>query len=377
VNTIESLGNVQLVQEIIAAIEQCEGSSISFHDYMNMCLYHQPFGYYMKSESKIGREGDFYTSASIGPFMGQMLAVRFAQYFSENNGLILPLITEWGSGTGRLASHILDELQSTYPNIYNVVTYELIDVSPYHQERQRERLQDHIQKVRFVDPDSWWTKKAPYHGIIFSNELLDAFPIHLVKKINGRYQEVYVGWEQTTANFYELYRPISPQGDIAAYLEQFQISGSEGHTVEINLAAQRWIRSVGAKLRSGMLITIDYGDDAKELYASHRHNGTLMCYHQHLAHSDPYIHVGDQDITSHVNFSACIHSGEQSGLTRYSFHTQRKFLIEQGILFKLQDHAWTDPFHPVVKRNRAIRQLLLGDSMSELFKILIQYKKGD
>jgi SAM-dependent MidA family methyltransferase len=375
VSTLELLGDRRLVGQIIATIERAEHRSISFHDYMNMCLYQAGSGYYMKSESKIGKDGDFYTSSSIGPFMGQLLAARFAQYILENKGRQLPTITEWGSGAGKLALQILDELQNTYPEIYNHITYDLIEVSPYHQELQRELLHVHTHKVRFIDAQSWWKMPPLHDAIIFSNELLDAFPIHLVKKFNGHYQEVHVSYDQTTGQFIEDLRPIPEGEELAAYLEQYQITGAEGHTVEINLAADSWIRRIESKLLSGMLVTIDYGDEASELYAGHRHNGTLMCYHQHLAHHNPYIHIGNQDITSHVNFSSCIRVGYESGFTSHTYQTQRQFLIDQGILSKLQDHAWTDPFHPVVKSNRAIRQLLIGDSMGELFKVLIQHKK--
>lgn len=375
--TLELLGDMRLVEQILSSIEQAKDRSITFHDYMNMCLYQYGSGYYMKSQSKIGKEGDFYTSSSIGPFMGQMLAARFAQYKSEHRGRQLTTITEWGSGTGKLALQILDELQHTNPEIYNHITYELIEVSPYHQELQRELLHAHIDKVRFIDAQTWWEMPPLDDAIIFSNELLDAFPIHLVKKSKGRYHEVYVSYDQISGQFIEELQPISQEGELATYLEKFQINGAEGHIIEINLAAETWIRKMGSKLQSGMLITIDYGDEASELYAAHRHTGTLMCYYQHLAHHNPYIHIGNQDITSHINFSSCVQAGDDSGFTSYTYQTQRQFLIDQGILSKLQDHAYTDPFHPVVKSNRAIRQLLIGDTMSELFKVLIQHKKGN
>jgi len=375
VSTLELLGNRRLVEEIIAYIEQAEHQSIPFRDYMNMCLYQEETGYYMNAESKIGKGGDFYTSSSIGSLMGQMLAARFAQYVRENRGIQPPTITEWGSGTGKLALQILDELYDVYPDVYNQITYYLIDASPYHQELQHELLHTHVHRVRFVDAKSWWEMPPLHNAIIFSNELLDAFPIHLLRKFNGQYHEVNVSYDPKVSQFIEELHAIPEGGELAIYLEQYQINGAVGHTLEINLAADSWIRRIGAKLHSGMLVTIDYGDDSSELYADHRHQGTLMCYYQHLAHHNPYIHIGEQDITSHINFSSCIQAGKESGFTSYSYQTQRQFLIDQGILTKLQDHSSTDPFHPIVKSNRAIRQLLIGDTMGELFKVLIQHRR--
>lgn len=376
-SAFELLGESRLVEQIIASIEQDQHRSISFYDYMNMCLYQDGIGYYMKPESKIGKEGDFYTSSSIGPFLGQMLAARFAQYMSENNGRMLRSITEWGSGTGKLALQILNELQNVYPEVYNHITYDMVEVSPYHQALQRELLDVHIHKVRFIGEESWWQMPPLQDAIIFSNELLDAFPIHLLKKDNGHYQEVYVAYEHSTGQFIEVLRPIPQEHELYSYLERFQINGSEGHIVEVNLASDSWIRRIAAKLLSGMLVTIDYGDVAAELYGAHRHKGTLMCYHQHIAHENPYIHIGNQDITAHINFTSSMQVGAECGLTTTTYQTQRDFLIEQGILSKLQNHTSTDPFHPTAKSNRAIRQLLLGDTMSELFKVLVQLRKGD
>jgi SAM-dependent MidA family methyltransferase len=374
-NMSELLGNPLLIEQIIATIERSTSKSISFRDYMNMCLYQDGLGYYMMTDSKIGKDGDFYTSSSIGPFMGQMLASQFAKYMTKLGASKPCTIAEWGSGTGKLALQILDELQLNYPDLYRIVSYEVIEVSPYHQQLQRDLLHTHMDKIRFIEADTWWNDPPLQHAIVFSNELLDAFPIHLVEKKNGQYHEVHVAYNQSSSLFVEVLQPIREDGELAAYITQYQINGAEGHRTEINIAADSWLRKVAPKLDSGMLITIDYGDVASELYAEHRHQGSLMCYHQHLAHDNPYVHIGQQDITSHINFSSCIHVGLESGFTSHSYQTQRQFLIDQGILGKLQNHESNDPFHPVVKHNRAIRQLLLGDTMSELFKVLIQHKE--
>jgi SAM-dependent MidA family methyltransferase len=375
-NTSELLGNPSLIERIIAQIERSTSKTITFHEYMNMCLYEDGLGYYMVSDSKIGKDGDFYTSSSIGPFMGQMLASQFATYMTEHATCGPYTIAEWGSGTGKLALQILDELQLMHPDLYEIVIYQIIEVSPYHQQLQRDLLHKHMEKIRFVDAHTWWNNPPLQHGIVFSNELLDAFPVHLVEKSNGQYHEVHVAYNRTSDQFVGVLQPIREDGELAAYMTQYRINGAEGHRTEINLAADSWLRKMASKLESGMLITIDYGDVASEIYAEHRHQGTLMCYHQHLAHDNPYVHIGQQDITSHINFSSCIHTGLESGFTSHSYQTQRQFLIDQGILGKLQNHESNDPFHPVVKHNRAIRQLLLGDTMSELFKVLIQYKEA-
>lgn len=124
------------------------------------------------------------------------------------------------------------------------------------------------------------------------------------------------------------------------------------------------------------LITIDYGDVREELYAPHRMNGTFLCYRKHQAYDLPLLYPGEQDMTSHVNFSTLIDAGRECGLNQFQLMTQKQFLVENGLLNRLQPHDAADPFSPAAKRNRAIRQLLISDQMSELFKVLIQ-KKGE
>jgi SAM-dependent MidA family methyltransferase len=127
-------------------------------------------------------------------------------------------------------------------------------------------------------------------------------------------------------------------------------------------------------IRRGMLILIDYGDENSELTAPHRMDGTLLCYAKHRAHNDPYRDAGEQDLTAHVNFSLVRKAAEAAGWREIWYGTQKHFLIESGIMERLSEHQLTDPFHPIVRRNRTIRQLLLSDGMSELFKVQLFLK---
>jgi SAM-dependent MidA family methyltransferase len=142
----------------------------------------------------------------------------------------------------------------------------------------------------------------------------------------------------------------------------------------LNLDAADWVEKLASRLKQAILVFIDYGDETEELIAPHRMDGTLLCYYKHRVHNDPYLLPGEQDITSHVNFSHIRRVAIQTGCRELSYGTQKKFLVESGILEKLSAHSLTDPFHPTVRRNRAIRQLLLSDGMSELFKVQIFIK---
>ena len=116
---------------------------------------------------------------------------------------------------------------------------------------------------------------------------------------------------------------------------------------------------------------MDYGHEAQELTAAHRMRGTLLCYKDHMAHDRPFMAPGEQDITAHVNFTACRLAAEQAGWQMIYYDTQKQFLIDQGVLQDLSSHDGLNPFSEAAKRNRSIRQLLLSDNMSETFKVMV------
>ena len=363
-------GNRYLIQHIQEKIRNSPGQSISFYEYMNCCLYHEPFGYYQNDRVKIGRDGDFYTSSHVGTLMGEMLSKSFAAVFRTRPADAPLAIVEWGAGTGRLAGHLLTRLMNEAPDCYERLTYTLIDASAYHRARQSETLAGHADRLRFMD-EAEWLAEAPVPGtIVLANELLDAFPVYRLVCREGRWYEVRVGWDEHDRRFAEKLVHLEPDDELRAEALRQGIMLREGQYAELNVDAPRWIRRIGANLPQGMIVVIDYGAAAEELYAAHRMRGTLLCYRRHQAHDNPYIHIGEQDMTAHVNFTACRQAGKEAGFGEITLQTQREFLVQAGILDELREHASTDPFSPVSKRNRAIRQLLLSDSMSELFKVL-------
>ncbi|TBL78131.1 class I SAM-dependent methyltransferase [Paenibacillus thalictri] len=361
----------QALREVIQAeIRLQPDQVISFKRYMELCLYHPKFGYYTSSRPKVGKTGDFYTSSSIGGVMGEMLAAYLAAQTSGNDTVTL---VEWGGGTGALAGQLLDQLRDEFPSLYDRLKYISVETSAYHRELQRETLASHAAVTSFVLPEQW-LQEGPYQGnVILSNELLDVFPVDRLVYLQGNWHHVHVGWNETEESF-ENRLLLLEDPVLAGYIKQEGITPLEGQWIEINLGAMEWIGQVADCLADGQIISIDYGDTNHELYASHRMNGTFLCYRGHQAYDDPYAYPGEQDMTAHVNFSACMRKGEEHGFFS-SLRTQKQFLLECGILNKLQNVAGGDPFHPAARKNRAIRQLLLSDQMSELFKVLVQTKK--
>lgn len=357
----------------IIRAEIAELSAISFHHYMSLCLYHPEYGYYRSGKTRVGREGDFYTSAYIGEIMGEQLAREIIRLTNERfAGTETVEVVDWGGGTGRLSRAMLDAWASSGEAEGRIVLT-LIEGNPEHRREAGEQLAAYIAAgtARVIDgepeqlPD--WTDRPV---IVVANELLDAFPVHRIVKRDGRIFEWGVMWDERSESFASRLLPQS-ETNWAAWLEEQGVTLLEGQTFEVNLGAAVWIRELAGRMNRALLVLIDYGDEDRELSAPHRMDGTLLCYAKHRAHNDPYNLPGEQDLTAHVNFSHMRRAAEQAGWHQFWYGTQKRFLVESGVMDKLAEHRIADPFHPIARRNRAIRQLLLSDNMSELFKVQI------
>ncbi|MDD9270010.1 class I SAM-dependent methyltransferase [Paenibacillus sp. GCM10023248] len=367
------LGHPEVIAALIEAIRSAPEGAITFRDYMELCLYSEPYGYYRSERPKIGKEGDFYTSSSIGSVMGEMIAAFLAGQAGQDRPLHL---VEWGGGSGRLALHLLDEMRRIAPGVYECLTYTLIESSAYHRSLQQQALQGHAPRIRSLSELEWLAEEPEEQVYVLANELLDAFPVHRIRWKEGGFQESYVTWQETDQAFAEIWRPIRSKLRLDS-IESLKVQWIDGQIGELNLESEAWIARISQRMISGGCILIDYGAIEAELYAPHRYRGTLMCYRNHQAHDDVWVHQGEQDITAHVNFSAVESAARLHGFASCKLQTQREFLVEQGILQKLQDHDDSNPFSEVSKRNRAIRQLLLSDGMSELFKVFTAVKSGN
>jgi SAM-dependent MidA family methyltransferase len=367
---------MKLQEIIIERIKQSSEKAITFRDYMELCLYHPKFGYYCSEKEKVGKKGDFYTSSSIGGLFGEVLAQYIATQVCVGGSSRVFTYVEWGGGNGSLAKQLLDELQAAYPDVYERIRYISVELSSHHRLLQADKLSEHhaAGHVQWMDEREWLSCGPWPDTIVCSNELIDAFPVHRIQMVGNEPMEIKVEWDEEKACFREKRFTIQEDNPLRAYIRQLNVPLYHHQRLEVNLEAMQWIKRVGQAIRNGQLITIDYGACAEELVAEYRMNGTLMCYRNHTAADNPYFSPGVQDITAHVNFSALAQAGLEVGLDSQTLLTQKQFLVGNGLLDKLQNTNSTDPFTSAARRNRAVRQLLLSDQMSELFKVLIQTK---
>jgi SAM-dependent MidA family methyltransferase len=287
-----------------------DGGAITFAHFMDLVLYDPERGYY-SSRAKIGFQGDFLTSPEFHPAFGSLIARWIAR---TANDIQLPelCVVEMGAGSGALAEQVLETLPEA--------RYCIVETSPALIEAQRARFGRRVTWAASLE------ELAPIRGIVISNELVDAFPVHRVRVREGRLRELYVGLEGDRLIEVEA-DPSTP--DLQAYFERLGLRPPEGAAAEVNLRARDWIRGVGRALARGAVLTVDYGAEAAELYRD-RPEGTLRGYWRHTITRDPFVRLGRQDMTSHVDFTSLAAAGREVGLEPEPLRTQRDFLLDLG-----------------------------------------------
>ena len=348
-----------------------ELAAIPFREYMAVCLYDEEFGYYAAGPSRVGREGDFYTSADVGGVMSAVLA-RFANRAFGEDGREHPAVFEWGAGTGRLGVRLLEEWRTIDPERAARVRYVMADSHAGHREAARRAAEDAglAAQVEALAPEEAEKRLgAAVRPLLLANELLDAFPVRRIKREDGRLWEIGAAWDGEEGRLRDALMPLDGQA-----LDRLEAEGyrpAEGQEFEWGTDALAWLERTLGVMREGRVVLIDYGDEQDELLAPHRMRGTMRCYRKHVVHDDPYRNPGEQDITAHVNFTAVRRTAERLGWRTAWYGPQRRFLLENGAMELLAAHDGTDPFSPEARRNRAVRQLIVGDAMGELFKVIV------
>ncbi len=350
---------------------------VTFQQYMAFCLYHPEHGYYMRGPERTGVRGDYFTSSDLHPIFARLVARQAVEMWEI---LGCPARFSWiemGAGRGWFARDFLLWVKEARRDFWTALDYVAIEPGQEARARVLGRLAGArhgvplrpLQKVRVL---ANLEELEPVTGCFFSNELVDAFPVSIVTRANGRLREVYV-----TAVAEMLREKLGPIRDpaIAAAVARYANGLEEGHRVEVNLAAVRWIRTAAEKLARGFVLTIDYGELAERLYTADRPRGTLMAYRGHMASEDFFSAPGEQDLTAHVNFTALIDAGKEAGLNFTGFTTQERFLMALGEAKEFADLH--DPGQTEAEQLQArlkLKRLIFPGAMGSVFKVLIQHR---
>lgn len=335
---------------------------ITFADYIMQALYHPQYGYYMNDKRKIGREGDFITTSNISDIYGRFIAKWFYKKAIELN---LPFsICEIGAGTGRFAKAFMDEWKSISAE---PIHYYILEESPYHRKLQHNEIifDENIKQIASLE------EIFPFNGLIFSNELFDAFPVHVIENQAGQLLEVMVAVKGDA--LVESLEPLKNEA-IKSFLERSGLLLNDQQRIEIPLQMESMISSMAKILQRGLVLTVDYGYTNEEWMEPARRNGSLRGYYKHQQVNNILERPGEMDITSHVHFDALIKVGNQLGLKHVHKWRQDEFLLAAGILEELQENYDPNPFSAISKRNRAIRSLIIPGGMSSSFHVILQQK---
>lgn len=382
--------NPKLCEFLLEKITNSPQQRITFAEYMDWVLYHPEQGYYATQQPQIGAAGDFFTSPHLGSDFGEMLAEQFMEMWHVLGCPNPFTLVEMGAGQGILAADILHYLSRRYPEFLKTVNYIIIEKSSTLKAEQQQQLQRQINSSLSVE---WCNledlSNNSITGCFFSNELIDALPVHQVLIQGNQLQEIYVGAYRAKPSpaypidvkFTESTGKLStPQ--LKEYFQLIEIDllspmYSEGYRTEVNLTALEWMKTVANKLHQGFILTIDYGYPAQRYYSPTRRFGTLQCYYQHRHHNDPYINIGHQDITAHVDFTALEKQGNLSGLEVIGTTQQALFLMALGLGDRIANitQSSNTSLSETLRRREALHSLINPMGLGN-FMVLIQGKNS-
>jgi SAM-dependent MidA family methyltransferase len=299
---------------------------LTFRSYMEAALYHPRHGYYATHPGATSRGGDYLTSPEVHPIFGSLVAKQLREAWERMDRPSTFDVVEPGAGSGLLARDVLAWAGRSDAEFAGALRYHIVEPLAALRDLQRRT----IDEAGIPEERVAWCDALPRRvsGVVLSNELVDAFPVHRVVLHDGELREVYVAWRDG-AFVDEPGPPSTPE--LAAYFDALGLLPGEGCYAEVNLDAVRWMREIAAALERGYVLTFDYGYEASELYAPWRRDGTLLCFYRHAAGSDPFQRLGKQDMTSSVDFSTLPRAGEDAGLRTLGMTDQADFLVRLGI----------------------------------------------
>lgn len=346
-----------------------QAGRITFCDFMAACLYEPGLGYYTSPGRKVGTTGDFYTSITVHAAFGRVIAREIARMWQSLGRPATFTLVEVGAGHGRLACDIMDFLAQREPACYAACSLILVEQEPSLTEAQASLLAAHAAKLDWRRPAQ--LAELRFSGVLYSNELLDAMPVHRVIMTNKGLREVFVTLQNDKLTE-QLDLPSTPA--LEQYLNRYGTQLLIGQEAEVSLAGLAWFDTVAAALERGFLLTIDYGYPKAELYTPRRRQGTLLCYHRHQVEDNPYIRIGQQDITTHINFSALIERGEELGLQTVWFGEQYRFLLSAGMLeeFEVIEQGNLSEADKLKARLTLKRLIMPEGGMGDTFRVLVQ-----
>jgi SAM-dependent MidA family methyltransferase len=347
------------------------GGRVTFARFMEWALYHPAHGYYTRGPH-IGPRGDFTTSPEASPAFGRLLARHVEDVDRLLSGPAPMRVVEFGPGLGTLALDLLDRLARDSPELYARLRYTLVEVSPALVAAQREKLlPDHDGVVEWRSADEL---PGGTVGAVIANEVVDAFPVHVVENRGGDFVEHYVGLDAHGNLVVEYATPSDSR--LARFLDEQDITLAPGEQVEINLAAEAWLSDLCGRLERGVVLVIDYGDTAPSRYSPARREGTLLGYHGGSVTDNLLARPGEQDLTALVDFTALERSAVRAGFEVVALTRQASFLLGLGLGTDFRAEGETSNLDDALAMRRGMHSLIDMDGLGR-FHVLVLSKGLD
>lgn len=347
---------------------------ITFRDWMASALYDESEGYYCRNDRVVwGNAGDYRTSPERTPLFAATFARYLAKLYEEMGAPANWTILEAGAGAGHFARGVLKTLAQQFPRVFDATQYVIDEISVSSCTRIRETIQAFNERVEFLPINK--IQEPIQTGVIFSNELLDAMPVHRVVLHHGKLLELCVGINEAEEFIWIETEPTTSR--LKDYFDSFDVRLNEGQIAEVNLDAAEWLCRAAEKLERGYIITVDYGAEADELYnLPHRSEGTIRTFARHRLADDVLSNPGSQDITSTLNWTHLKQESARCGLETIRFERQDRFLIQEGLLDQLKEMTEGAEQNAVafVLRTEA-RDMVLPNGMSASFQVLVQRRE--
>jgi SAM-dependent MidA family methyltransferase len=330
---------------------------ISFAEFYELAMYHPRHGYYFTNDPT----RDFQSSPNVHPVFGAAIARQLAAFWRAMDRPARFDAFEAGASSGRLAADVLSYARSAEPDFYETLRYVVQDVT-LSAPGAEARLEASGVPLDRVVMATALPQQATIEGCILSNELLDALPFRRVRRREGHLYELLVGAEGR--RFVDV--EAEPRPDVVAHFDGLGVSPHEGCDAEVSLTAPAWMTRAAIALKRGYVLTLDYGYEARDLYASWRKRGTMLTFYRHTSGDDPYVRVGRQDITASVDFTSVRRAGEAAGLSHVSTTPQSEYLASLGIGEALSKPPRPDEMEAFISLRRAVMELTDGTGLGRV-----------
>lgn len=340
--------------------------SIPFSRFMELCLYHPTYGYYRKNYLPIGKYGDYYTSPTVHKFFGFLVARQIMEIIKNIDSKHVTLV-EAGAGKGHLARDIGEYFKNNGKTLSDKLNLIIIEPHKPYREIQFKETKGFFNSIDFVDSPE---ELPNIEGVFYSNELFDSFPVEIIEFDGRDMFQIFVSYEDS--RFFEIKKDLTQE--LLKIFEKFQINFTEALRTEFSPQALKFYEDIAKKIDTGGILTIDYGYTNEEFFSQTRNRGTLMCYYRHNVSEDPFIRIGEQDLTAHVNFSLLKQIGEYEGFQTSGYTKQQYFLMGCGFMEEAEHLKALTTQQEFEDEMRKIKVLLIPGGMGTTFKVLFQSK---